>query len=154
MDEKILGEIIGLKLNTSTYHNVTVTPSLINFFYGKNGVGKSTIGREINANRGITWKDGKSESDFSVLVYNDDFIKRNFANYGAVSGIFTIGEDDKSAADKIKELEDKKSTLGDEYRSAKKLRDEKIIDQEKRQLHSKNLYLILQINSGTTFRKQ
>ncbi|GAA2911879.1 AAA family ATPase [Enterococcus pseudoavium] len=131
MDEKILGEIIGLKLNTSTYHNVTVTPSLINFFYGKNGVGKSTIGREINANRGITWKDGKSESDFSVLVYNDDFIKRNFANYGAVSGIFTIGEDDKSAADKIKELEDKKSTLGDEYRSAKKLRDEKIIDQEK-----------------------
>lgn len=131
MENKRLGEITKLNLNTATFHNATVIPTLINFFYGKNGVGKSTIGREIDANRGITWKDEKSESDFSVLVYNDEFIKRNFSNYGTVSGIFTIGEEDKSAAEKIKDLNEKKSALGVEYRSAEKTRSEKLVDQEK-----------------------
>ena len=131
MENKRLGEITKLNLNTATFHNATMIPTLINFFYGKNGVGKSTIGREIDANRGITWKDEKSESDFSVLVYNDEFIKRNFSNYGTVSGIFTIGEEDKSAAEKIKDLNEKKSALGVEYRSAEKTRSEKLVDQEK-----------------------
>ena len=43
MEEKMQSAIKSITLDGCTYHNITITPTLINFFYGKNGVGKSTI---------------------------------------------------------------------------------------------------------------
>ena len=67
-------------------------PTYINFIYGNNGTGKSTIASEICADRGIVWQEGKSASDFSVLVYNQAFIDANFQGYGNLKGVFTVGE--------------------------------------------------------------
>lgn len=47
MEDKIQSAIKSIALDGCTYHNITVTPTLINFFFGKNGLGKSTIAQQI-----------------------------------------------------------------------------------------------------------
>jgi predicted ATPase len=79
-------------LNSATFHGVDVTPPLINFFYGNNGTGRSTIARAVHANNGLSWQAGKVASDYSVLVYNQKFVATNFQDYGKLKGVFTIGE--------------------------------------------------------------
>ena len=79
---KIISTIEHITLDAATFHNVAITPTLINFIYGNNGTGKSTIAREINADRGLAWQDGKSAVDYSVLIYNQEFVEANFRNYG------------------------------------------------------------------------
>ena len=41
MDEKLPGVVQKITLNTNTYQNRSIEPTLINFFFGKNGAGKS-----------------------------------------------------------------------------------------------------------------
>ena len=99
MSIKMPSEIEKLMLNAATFHSVEVTPTLINFFYGNNGTGKTTIARVIDPNNtengqpaDVTWKSGKTAVDYSVLVYNQEFVEANFRDYGKLKGVFTVGE--------------------------------------------------------------
>lgn len=92
MNSKMPSAIEKITLNAATFHGVTVEPTLINFFYGNNGTGKSTVARAIHGDEGLVWQSGKTVADYSVLVYNQEFIDANFRNYGELKGVFTIGE--------------------------------------------------------------
>lgn len=93
MNTKMPAAIEAITLDAATFHGVSVEqPTLINFFYGNNGTGKSTIARAIHANDGLSWKAGKSAADYSVLVYNQKFIEDNLRDYGKLKGVFTLGE--------------------------------------------------------------
>lgn len=92
MNTKITSAIEKLMLNAATFHGIPVEPTLINFFYGNNGTGKSTIARAVHANEGLSWQAGKSADDYSVLVYNQEFVEANFRDYGKLKGVFTVGE--------------------------------------------------------------
>jgi wobble nucleotide-excising tRNase len=68
----------------------------INFFYGPNGSGKTTISRVISNQEqypdcSLSWKTGAL---IRTLVYNRDFITRNFSPDKDLAGIFTLGEHD------------------------------------------------------------
>ena len=52
MKPKLTSAIEKITLNAATFEGTVVNPTLINFFYGKNGTGKTTIAREIAANAG------------------------------------------------------------------------------------------------------
>lgn len=79
---------------------VPVRPRKLNYFFGTNGVGKTTISRVI-ANAGafppctVTWKGGLP---LQTLVLNRDFVAKNFAQ---LDGIFTLGEQDKAIQERI-----------------------------------------------------
>jgi wobble nucleotide-excising tRNase len=92
MNTKMTSVIERITLNAATFHNVSVNPTLINFFYGNNGTGKTTIADEILADNGFVWQDGTSAADYSVLVYNQTFVTANFQDYGKLKGVFTVGE--------------------------------------------------------------
>lgn len=66
-----------------------------NFLFGSNGAGKTTITKVIansgaHPNCSLTWKKG---TPLEPLVYNRDFVERNF-NAARLKGIFTLGEQD------------------------------------------------------------
>lgn len=66
----------------------------INFIYGPNGSGKTTISRLIaNADHypasAIHWKRG---TKLETLVYNSDFVQENFNQSKDLKGIFTVGQ--------------------------------------------------------------
>ncbi len=43
MQDKMKSLIKNIKLDAATFHGETVEPTYINFFFGKNGAGKSTV---------------------------------------------------------------------------------------------------------------
>ena len=109
MQRKIPSAITNITLNRATFSNVPINElTFVNFFYGNNGAGKSSIAYAIEEDDGVVWGDGKSAADFDVLVYNQNFINNNFANYGDLKGVFIFGEEDIEAKEKVDKLSDEK----------------------------------------------
>lgn len=127
MQRKVPSAITQIKLNRATFTDVQVDDlTFVNFFYGNNGAGKSSIGHAIEEDDGIVWADGKTAADYDVLVYNQDYINSNFENYGDLKGVFIFGEEDIEAKKKIaaltdekKKKTDEKTAAGDEYKKKK-----------------------------------
>ena len=101
MRPKIPAAITKIVLNTPTFHNAVINPSMINFFYGKNGTGKSTIAQAIKDKAGTEWGSGKTADDYTILLYNQEFINNNIRSYGSMPGVFTISEDNADVKEKI-----------------------------------------------------
>lgn len=75
----------------------------INFIYGSNGSGKTSISRVIAAPDDhptckIRWA---NQRPLECLVYNADFVERNFRS--GLPGIFTLGEHDAAVLDQIEQ---------------------------------------------------
>lgn len=67
-----------------------------NFLFGSNGAGKTTITKVIanpagHPNCSLAWQKG---TPLESLVYNRDFVERNFNGVPRLKGIFTLGEQD------------------------------------------------------------
>jgi wobble nucleotide-excising tRNase len=70
--------------------------SKLNYIFGSNGAGKTTISRVIQSPGSfdsckVTWV---KETPMETLVYNRDFVVKNFTPSARVKGIFTLGEKD------------------------------------------------------------
>ena len=79
MQRKVPSAIQNITLSRATFTNVPITDlTFVNFFYGNNGAGKSSIAHAIEEDDGVVWADGKSADDYDVLVYNQNFISENF----------------------------------------------------------------------------
>lgn len=79
----------------------------INFIYGGNGTGKTTISklisREIsNPSCSVDYEDSAYDS---ILVYNKSFIENNFREVSEIAGIFTLGKDSAEKMELIKRKE-------------------------------------------------
>ncbi len=77
--------------------------SLFNFFFGSNGSGKTTVSRVIAEETkfptcSVTWKAG---TKLQPLVYNYDFVERNFNQSAELKGVFTLGEKQVDTLTKI-----------------------------------------------------
>lgn len=74
-----------------------------NFLFGSNGTGKTTVSRVI-ANEAsyptcqVKWKAG---SKLQPMVYNHDFVDRNFHQPAELKGVFTLGEKQKDTLTNI-----------------------------------------------------
>lgn len=121
MNQKMHGAIESISLDGRTYHNITITPTLINFFYGKNGVGKSTIAQQIADGSGIT----PILSDYDVLVYDRDFIIRNIREDDGLPGVFSVSEGNIEKQKEIEAKESQLSILGAQYKDKKSESDDK-----------------------------
>ncbi|MGO8020215.1 AAA family ATPase [Rhizobium leguminosarum] len=91
----------------------------INFIFGANGSGKTTISRviakpETYINSAITWTGG---TPLECLVYNRDFVEENFT--ARMRGIFTLGHED---AETLRRIDDLKKEIDEILRT---IRDRK-----------------------------
>ena len=89
----------------------------INFVYGSNATGKTTISRAIAndpdysqdySDCEITWQSG---TELKTLVYNRDFIDKNFNQPDELDGIFTLGEKDQETLDQIASAKDELDSI-------------------------------------------
>ncbi len=116
MDEKMKSGITSMTIDDRTYHNVTINPTLINFFYGKNGAGKSTIAEFIREKKGIC----PDISGYDVLVYDREFIKRNIKEDDdpEMPGVFSVSEGNIEKEEKIRKKEEELAALRESYKAA------------------------------------
>ena len=81
----------------------------VNYFYGANGSGKTTISRVIanpshsdHGRCGIVWKGSRP---IEALVYNRDFVEENFGGED-IKGVFTVGKRSVEALQEIGRLKE------------------------------------------------
>ena len=84
--------------------------SQFNFLFGANGTGKTTVSRVIADEAkyptcSVHWKGG---TKLQPLVYNHDFVERNFTQSTELKGVFTLGE---KQADTLAKIASAKSEL-------------------------------------------
>jgi wobble nucleotide-excising tRNase len=122
--------------NTATFDDTGIeVPEFkkVNFFYGANGSGKTTISNFIYEPNNARFPDcklnWKNEIELKSLVYNKEFRDRNFGN-GTIAGVFTLGLATKEEAELIEE-------------KCKELKD------QKKKEFSKKKYLINKLKKGT-----
>lgn len=112
--------------NIATYvSGVEFQPKKINFIYGANGTGKSTLSKVLNSEISsstcsVTWDAGTKEE---IVVYNRYFVEKNFQTDTKLKGIFTLGEE---SIEVQKEIEEKRKKV-DEI-EAEKIKEQNGID--------------------------
>jgi wobble nucleotide-excising tRNase len=87
--------------------------SQINYLFGSNGTGKTTISRVIADESSfptcsVTWKAG---TKLEPMVYNQDFVGRNFHQPAELKGVFTLGEKQVDTLAKITTAKTELDTL-------------------------------------------
>ena len=87
--------------------------SQFNYIFGSNGTGKTTISRVIadeNSYSGgkLTWK---GNTKLQPMVYNHDFVERNFNQNVELKGVFTLGEEQVDTLTKIEDAKDRYDSL-------------------------------------------
>jgi wobble nucleotide-excising tRNase len=97
--------------------------SKLNFIFGSNGTGKTTISRVIAEpkkeqyyNCKITWD---NDNELKALVYNRDFVDANFKS-NEIKGIFTLGENNIAIESKISEARSESESIRNEISRLKK----------------------------------
>lgn len=130
MKRKMQSAIEKITLTDATFTGEVVEPTFVNFFYGKNGAGKSTIARTIRANIDLQWQDGRSASDYDVLVYDTEFIDANLKSYGNLAGVFTVNETNIAIQEQVEQLNTERKKKGEEYQNRKATVDEKTLGKE------------------------
>lgn len=93
----------------ATYQNPARLNDLrrINYIFGANGTGKTTISRVIaqaprHEHCHLLWQGGLP---LEVMFYNRDFVDRNFNQDGPLQGVFTLGENQVEAEREIARLQ-------------------------------------------------
>lgn len=100
---------------------IEVNLSKINYIYGSNGTGKTTISELLRnsdnqkfSSCNIEWKQGSP--DFDLFVYNRNFVQENFSIHNDIKGIFTLGKESTEILalieGKLKEVEKHQDRIG------------------------------------------
>ncbi|WP_180092141.1 MULTISPECIES: AAA family ATPase [unclassified Acinetobacter] len=121
--------ITGFRLyEVATYKNQVDVNGLkkLNFFYGTNGCGKTTISRLLaNPNELKFSKSAVSNvSGYKTYVYNQDFIEQNFHLNDHLNGVFTLGDDAKEAEIQIAKIKNDIEVITKDTDEKKKIFDE------------------------------
>lgn len=95
--------------NVATYHSPAPLIDLrrINYIFGANGTGKTTISRVIAQAEGhahcqLLWRGG---TQLERMVYNRDFVDKNFSQNNPLQGVFTLGENQVEVEREIASLQ-------------------------------------------------
>ena len=92
--------------NIATIKDLTIEPLQINYIFGGNGSGKTSISKYLSLNENYENGSILRDDTCEVLVYNKDFVDNNFQDKNAINGIFTIGE---SAVEVLKAIEEQEA---------------------------------------------
>lgn len=111
--KKRKSEIVKLELDDASYAGTGefIEPTFVNFFFGGNGTGKSTIAKTIESGKGAIYRGSKTSDQYLVLVYNQEFIDQNLRSYRNMPGVFTLNSKNTDIQEDIDDLQEKSSSI-------------------------------------------
>jgi len=95
----------------------------LNFIFGSNGSGKTTISRVLKTPEKYTSCSLSWEGNMQIerRVYNSDFVEANFVPEEGMPGIFTLGQEESDTKKKIKDLREQLTKLKEEKKKTEVL---------------------------------
>ncbi len=125
MADKIKSEIVRIDLTDASYKDTHayIEPTYVNFFFGNNGAGKSTIAKAIKSGVGVTYAPGRTAADYLPLVYNQEFIDTNFRSYRNMKGVFTLNAKNAVTQQQIDEKTEERTVTQKALTTATEKRD-------------------------------
>ena len=106
--DKLKHGIDKIEITGATMTGVVIEPTLINFFFGNNGTGKSTIAKAIWEKTGLTWHPGENPDAYEIKIFDREYIELNFRSFEKLEGVFTVGEVNADTQEEITALEAEK----------------------------------------------
>lgn len=138
--KKMSSKITEVLVNQATFKDnpAKINPTYINYFFGSNGTGKSTIARTIRSGRGVTFGTGTTAEDYKIMLYDQDYIERNVRSNENLPSVYTINSTNAEIQKNIDELKKKKETLDEKKANAIEDRDrhEQKLEQLNHQFYS------------------
>lgn len=133
MTPKIPSEITRIDLLEASYKGTGchIEPTYVNFFFGNNGTGKSTIAKAILSGEGVTYASGRTAADYLPLVYNQDFIDAHFRSYRNMKGVFTLNAKNAEVQRQIDEKTEERTATQKALTAAADKRAKQAAAQEK-----------------------
>lgn len=115
----VIRDVASYDHDGATFENL----SKVNFIYGGNGTGKTTVSRVLESpDTYMTCEVEWMGEPMCVLAYNKDFRKRNFKE--SIPGVFALGAKGVSSDSVLAELRSKRVELGNETKRVKERVDE------------------------------
>ena len=106
MRQKIDSEIRRIDLDDASFKatGAYMEPTLVNYVFGNNGTGKTTIAETIDGNRKVTWRNGKKYDAYQICKYNLEYIRKNIQESTEIPGLITVNETNvtKAQIDELK----------------------------------------------------
>lgn len=125
MQDKMKSLVTNIKLDDATFHGETVETTYINFFFGKNGAGQTTVASAFEDPSCLEWQSVINPAEYTILVYNQEFINQNLANYGDLKGVFTLSKENAESRKQIDDKTEERKTVIADGKQAAEDRDKK-----------------------------
>jgi|LFRM01.2.fsa_nt_gb wobble nucleotide-excising tRNase len=134
---------------------VDICPKDINFMYGGNGTGKTTISKLISGEIGNAFStvEGLDPATETTLVYNKTFVDATFQENKEIPGIFTLGLEAGEAQEYVRLMEEKCVAFSDEIKAKEGTIKNFLQEKEKSQAAFTDVCWQTQVEYGKMFPK-
>ncbi len=113
--EKDLSVMGKVHLEGVPFQTVDMVPTFVNFIFGMNGTGKTTLGRLLaSSEESITWREDVKQEEYERCVFNRDFVEKNIQPNQTLPGLFMMGEANIDTTGELAALQQRKGEVLEE----------------------------------------
>ena len=107
MRQILSAQIRKMDLPEIPFSGESLTVAPVNYFYGENGTGKTTLAKAIADGQGLTLDAGYSPEDLDILRFDAEYMERCFRSRDRIPGIFSTRGIREEAAREIRRLKER-----------------------------------------------